>query len=183
MKKLIGAGSAVALTLLAVAAATPAQATTKTAIDKPGAYCWQFGSTAPGATRNVLALDIDASDHPTKLPLWWASGTEKASNADVDSENYVNNLNGTITLAKPNERKAGAKILQMGLTGTGYGTNAGSAQTGVWTIDYTLQLNRKTLKGKITGVLTFTAVSGTTAGAETTFGLSDTVKPISCNKI
>lgn len=179
-KMLCGAG---AVGLAVVVGATPASAGTKTAIDKGGAYCWQFGSSAPGATRNVLALDIDPADHPTKLPLWWASGVGKASNADVATENYVDNLSGTITLAKPNERKPGPKQLQMGLVGTGYGTNAGSAETGVWTNEYTIALNRKTLKGTITGVMTFTPVSGATAGTPAIFGLSEKIKPISCSKI
>lgn len=179
-KMLCGAG-AVGMALFVSAA--PASAGTTTAIDKPGAYCWQFGSTAPGATRSVLALDIDPSDHPTKLPLWLASGVGKATNADVASENYVDNLSGSITLAKPNERKPGPKLLHMGLVGTGYGTNAGSAETGVWTNEYTIQLNRKTLKGTITGVLTFTPISGTTAGTPAIFGLSEKIKPISCKKV
>ncbi len=172
-------GTAAAMTLAGVA---PATADAKTAIDKPGSYCFQFGSTAPGGTRNVLALDIDPSDHPTSQKLWWASGFERATNADVDSENYVNNLNGTATLAKPNERKPGPKLIHLGLTGTGFGSNAGQG-SGVWNIDYTLQLNRKTLKGKIVGTLVFTPVTGTEVGATSSFGVDDTVKPISCKKV
>lgn len=179
----LGGAGALGLAVVAVTGIAPAAAGTNTAIDKPGAYCWQFGSTAPGATRNVLALDIDPSDHPTKLPLWWASGVGKATNADVATENYVDNLSGTITLAKPNERKPGPKLLQMGLVGTGYGTNAGSAETGVWSNEYTIQLNRKTLKGTITGVMTFTPVSGATAGTPAVLGLSEKIKPISCKKV
>lgn len=178
-RKLLSIGTAGAFALIAFAGVGTAQAETKTAIDKGGAFCFQFGSTAPGATRNTLALDIDPADHPTKRGLWWVSGVEKGSNADVKTENYVNNLNGTIALAKPNNGASGAKRLHMSLTGT----STGESPTGLWELNYNLQLDPKTLKGKIRGVSVFIPLTGTTAGTPMTAVTNTKIKPINCKKL
>lgn len=183
MRKLTIAGTVGALGLITLGGVGAAHADTKTAIDKGGAFCFQYGSTAPGATRTTLYLDIDPADHPTKQRLWWASGSEKGSNADVAAENYVNNLTGTATLAKPNNGRSGAKLIHLGLTGTSFGSLEDPNTTGLWTLDYNLQLNRKTLKGKIVGLSVFTPISGTTAGTPTTMAMSEKIKPISCSKL
>lgn len=179
MKQLICITAASAMALIPL---TAAQAATKTAIDKPGAYCFQFGDTEPGATRRVLTLDIDPSDHPAKQRLWWASGVETASNPDDITENWVTNLNGTATVAKPNNGKPGPKLVHIALTGTSYGQNDDPNVTGVWAVEVNLQLNRKTLKGNIVGVETFTPIAGETAGAQTTLAINYKIKPISCKK-
>ena len=182
MHTVIRGGAASVLALASLVGMSSAQAAGKTAIDKGGAYCFQYGSTAPGGTRIVLSLDIDAADHMTKQKLWWARGTEKATNADVATENYVNNLSGTATLAKPNNGRPGAKLLQLGLTGTSFGSNTDPALTGLWQLSYTLQLNPKTLKGKIVGLSVFTPISGTTAGTPATIAVNQAVTPISCKQ-
>jgi hypothetical protein len=181
-KKLICLATAGAMSVLTLAGASAAQADTKTAIDKGGAFCFQFGSTEPGATRTVLTLDIAPADHPTKQPLWWASGVERGTNVDVLTENYVNNLNGTATLAKPNNGKPGAKLIHMSLTGTSFGSYTDPAKTGLWDLSFNLQLNRKTLKGKIVGLSVFTPISGTTAGTATTLAIDEKITPLNCKK-
>lgn len=183
-RKLLAAGSAGALAVISLAGASTAQAAGKTAIDKGGAFCFQFGYPAPGGTASSLALDIDPSDHPTKQRLWWVSGVEKGTNADVLLDNYVNNLNGTATLAKPNNNAAGPKLIHMALTGTSFGTDTDAAVTGLWELDYNLQLNRTTLKGTIVGLSTFTPVAADgTPGAATTYAVNTAVKPVNCKKL
>ncbi len=178
----IRGGAAGVLVLASLVGMSSAQAAGKTAIDRGGEYCFQYGSTALGGTRIVLSLDIDAADHMTKQKLWWASGIEKATNSDVATQNYVNNLSGTATVAKPNNGRPGAKLLQLGLTGTSFGSNTDPAVTGLWQLSYTLQLNPKTLKGKIVGVSVFTPISATTAGTPATIAVNEAVTPISCKK-
>ena len=182
MRKLTCVGAAGAFGLITVAGVGTAQADTKTALDKGGVYCFQFGSSAPGATRTQLYLDIDPADHASKR-LWWASGFEKGSNADVQAQNYVNNLSGTATLAKPNNGRPGGKLIHLGLMGTSFGSYDDPTSTGLWQPSYNLQLNRKTLKGRIVGLSVFTPISGSTAGTPLTVATDTTVKPISCKKV
>lgn len=179
---MIRGGAAGVLAIASLAGMGSAQAAGKTAIDQGGAFCFQYGSTAPGGTRIVLSLDIDPSDHLTKHKLWWASGVEQATNADVATENYVNTLTGTATLAKPNNGRPGPKLLQVAVTGTSFGSNTDPAVTGIWQLNYNLQLNRKSLNGKLVGVSVFTPITGTTAGTPATIALNEKVTPISCKQ-
>lgn len=176
-RTMVSLSTTAALALVAFAGVGTAQAKTTTAIDKGGAFCFQFGSTAPGATRTVLALDIDAADHLAKPRLWWASGLEKATNVDVRTENYVNNLSGTATLARPNNGASGGKLLHMSLTGTSTGTSP----SGLWQLDYNLQLDPKTLKGRILGVSTFTPIGSD--GESQTVKTDAKIKPLNCKKV
>lgn len=181
---MIAAGSASALALITVVGAGTAQAASKTAMDRAGAYCFQFGYPGPGGTRSVLSLDVDPADHPTKQRLWWVSGVEKATNPDVAVDNYVNNLAGTATLAKPNNGAPGSKRIHLALTGTSYGTDYDATVTGLWELSYNLQLNPKTLKGKIVGLSTFTPVAADgTPGAAKTYAVNTVVKPLSCKRV
>lgn len=183
-RRLMALGAVGAMSLLPLAGTTTAQAASKTALDGGGAHCLRFGYPGLGATQSVLTLDIDAADHPTKQPLWWVSGVETGTNADVLMDNYVNNLNGTATLAKPNNNVPGRKVIHMALTGTSYGSDLDPAVTGLWELNYNLQLNPKTLKGKIFGLSTFTPIAADgTPGTATTYGVNSTVKPVSCKKI
>ncbi len=180
-RTLLALGATAALTVMPVAGA---QADSKTAMDKGGAYCFTFGYAGLGGTRSVLALDIDPADHPTKQRLWWISGVEKGTNADVLVDNYVNTLNGTATYAKPNNSVPGKKLIHMTLMGTSYGSDLDPSVTGMWQIGYTLQLNAKTLKGKILGLATFTPIAADgTAGTPVTYGTNSKVKPVSCTKV
>lgn len=182
-RRLLALGSAGTLALLPTLG-TPAQAADKTAIDKGGSYCMQFDYPGPGGTRSVLSLDIDPADHPTKQRSWWVTGVEKATNPDVLVDNYVNALNGSATLAKPNNGVPGAKLLHLSLTGTSYGSDMDPNVTGIWELSYNLQLHRKTLKGRILGLSTFTPIAADgTPGSETTYGVNTSVKPISCKKV
>ena len=181
MRTLVTLGSAAALTLIPVAGA---QADGQTALDKGGAHCLRFGYGGLGATQSVLSLDIDPADHPTKQRMWWVSGVERATNPDVLVDNYVNQLSGTATLAKPNNNVPGKKIIHMSLSGTSYGSDFDVNVTGMWQINYNLQLNRKTLKGKIVGLATFTPIAADgTAGTPTTYATNSAVKPFSCKKL
>ena len=183
-RKLIAVGTAGALTALSLAGASAAQAANKTSMDKGGAYCFRFGYPGPGGTRSVLSLDIDPADHPTKQRLWWASGVERATNADVLVDNYVNTLAGSATLAQPNNKVPGPKVIHMALSGTSYGSDLDAAVTGVWVLEYNLQLNPKTLKGRIIGLSTFTPISAVgTKGSEATYAVNTSIKPMSCKKI
>lgn len=179
----ISLGAAATAALLTFAGAGAAQA--DTAIDNGGAFCFQYGSKAPGATRTVLALDIDPADHLTKKPkLWTITGLEKGSNPDEVTENYVNNLTGSATVAKANNGKGPrGKFIQMSLTGMSYGAFTEVKEEGLWQLDYTLQLNRKTLKGKIVGLSVYTGIDGNIALLPpTTLTTNEAIKPISCKK-
>jgi len=170
--------------LISLAGIGTAQAAAKTAMDEGGAFCFRFAYPGPGATKSVLSLDVDPADHPTKQRLWWVSGVEKATNPDVRVDNYVNSLAGSATLAKPNNGVAGPKVLHLALTGTSYGSDYDPAVTGIWQLAYTLQLDPKTLKGKIIALSTFTAVAADgTAGEPVTYAVNSAVRPMSCSKI
>ena len=183
-RKLAALGAAGTLALISWAGTSTAQAASKTAMDQGGAYCFRFGYPAPGGTTSVLSLDVDPADHPTKQRLWWASGVEKATNADVLLDNYVNTLSGSATLAKPNNNAPGPKVIHMALTGTSYGSDLDATVTGIWDLEYNLQLNPKTLKGKIVGLSTFTPVATDgTPGTATTYAINTIVKPMSCRRI
>lgn len=177
-------GAVGAAAILALASAGTAQAATKTALDKGGAFCLQVGSVEPGATEVVLALDIDPADHPpTKRKLWWVSGYEQGSNPSVTADNYVDTISGTATLGKPNDGASGAKVIHMGLTGIGNGTNADSDGPGVWAHTYSLQLKPKSLNGRITGFSVFTPISGGTAGEPMTMVVDERITQIKCKNV
>jgi hypothetical protein len=182
-RKLIRWGTAGAVALVVCAGAAPAQAAGNTAIDRGGAYCLRMGTTVPGATSTVFSLDIDPADHPTKQRLWWVSGVEKGTNPDVATQNYVNLLNGTATLAKPNNGRPGGQIIHMALSGTSYGTYLDVNEPGIWEQHYNLQLNPKTLQGTITGLSVFTPISGTTAGPATTLAFSERIAAMNCKNL
>lgn len=78
-------------------------------------------SVEPGATRAALALDIDPANHPTKRQLRWISDYEKGS-PSVTVENYVDLVNGTATVGKPNNGRPGPRLIHGGVTGQSYGT-------------------------------------------------------------
>lgn len=183
-RRILALSSAGVVALIPLAGAGSAQAATKTALDKAGAYCFRFAYPGPGATKSVLSLDVDPADHPTKQRLWWVSGVEKATNPDIRVDNYVNTLNGTATVASPNNSVAGGKVIHMALTGTSYGSDLDPKVTGIWELGYNLQLNPKTLKGKIVGLSRFTPVAADgTPGTAVTYGINTTVKPVSCKKV
>lgn len=174
--------SAAAVALIAFATAGTAHAGT-TALDKGGAFCLRLGNTEPGMTSTVLVLDIDPADHRTNRKLWWISGYEQGSNPSVVADNYVDPLNGTATVAKPNNGKTGKKVIQMGLSGQGFGPNTDAAVTGLWTHTYNLQLDRKTLKGGITGLSVFTPITGSTAGAPVQLVVNQKVTRMACTNV
>lgn len=178
-RKLVLMSVAVAAFLTSAGMGT-AHADSKTAIDKGGEYCLAFGSTAPGATNSVLYLDIDPADHLTKPRSWWVSGVTKGKVLDDRDESYVSSVSGSATLAKPNNGRYGAKRIHMSLSGTSFGTFSDPTTTGLWELNANLQLNPKTLKGKIVRLSVFTPITGTTAGTPTTLVVNEKIRPVNC---
>lgn len=184
--RFISLGAVGTAALLAFAGAGAAQADSTTAIDNGGAFCFKYGSKKAGETRTVLALDIDPVDHLTKKQrLWSITGLEKGTNPDVVTENYVNNLVGSATVGKANNgKKPRGKFLHVLLTGMSYGTFDDVKEEGLWQLQYTLQLNPKTLKGKIVGLSIYTGIDGNWALLpSTTLTTNTSIRPISCKKV
>jgi len=63
---------------------------------------------------------------------------------------YIDQLSGTATIAPSNDPAISTPIIQIALTGNGYGVTD-TGQDEIWTFHQNLQLDPKTLNGKIYG--------------------------------
>lgn len=182
-RKLVCSAAATGLAWACLAAG-PAAAATKTGMDKNGDYCFRYGSGLDGGISNAFVLDVDRADHMHKQRTWRVVGYGQGSRVTDTVETWVANVTGSATLlGKPNNGLPGGAVIQMALTGTSFGIHDDPAVTGMWEVDYNLQLNPKTLKGTIVGKSVFTPLAGTTAGVPVTVVVNEPINPVSCKKL
>ena len=169
---------AIALCLLApaVSAAAPASA-----FDRGGAFCFREGAKPmPGGFRTTLKLVIEQRK-THGLPLWQVNGLERSVDADQPLYDYVDQLVGTATIAKPNNGQPGSQRIQLNLTGASRGDIGNPNQPGLWWLRYAVQLNLRASAGHITGVKSFTPVAGSTLGSPQDFAVDVHLTRIACS--
>lgn len=170
---------ALALCLLAPAASAAPPAS---AFDRDGAFCFREGAKPrPGGFRTTLKLVIER--RPTSgLPLWEVNGLERSVDADQPAYGYVDQLVGTATIANPNNGLSGGPRIQLNLTGATRGDIGDPSQPGLWWLRYAVQLNLRASSGHITGLKSFTPISGTTMGAPREFAVDVHLTRIACSR-
>ena len=169
---------AITLCLLApaVSAAAPASA-----FDRGGAFCFREGAKPmPGGFRTTLKLVIEQRK-AHGLPLWQVNGLERSVDADQPLYDYVDQLVGTATIAKPNNGQPGSQRIQLNLTGASRGDIGNPNQPGLWWLRYAVQLNLRASSGHITGVKSFTPVAGSTLGSPQDFAVDVHLTRIACS--
>jgi hypothetical protein len=169
---------AIALCLLApaISAAAPASA-----FDRGGAFCFREGAKPmPGGFRTTLKLVIEQRKTHGR-PLWQVNGLERSVDADQPLYDYVDQLVGTATIAKPNNGQPGSQRIQLNLTGASRGDIGNPNQPGLWWLRYAVQLNLRASSGHITGVKSFTPVAGSTLGSPQDFAVDVHLTRIACS--
>jgi len=170
---------AIAVCLLVPAASSAAPAS---AFDRGGAFCFREGAKPmPGGFRTTLKLVIEQRT-TQGLPLWAVNGLERSVDADQPSYDYVDQLVGTATIAKPNNGRPGGQRIQLNLTGASRGDIGNLNQTGLWWLRYAVQLNLRASSGQITGVKSFTPIAGSTLGTPQEFAVDVHLTRIACSR-
>jgi hypothetical protein len=161
---------------------TTSGAAPTSAFDRDGAFCFREGAKpVPGGFRTTLKLVVER--RPTSgLPLWEVNGLERSVDADQTAYDYVDQLVGTATIARPNNGLAGGQRIQLNLTGATRGTIGDPTQPGLWWLRYAVQLNLRATSGRITGVKSFTPINGSTMGTPQEFGVDVHLTRIACSR-
>jgi hypothetical protein len=143
--------------------------------------CFQIGDVIPGGWDRTLKIKMQQalSDKPGQIVHVDALELGfKATNPPIQ---YANQLTGSATIAPPNDQLPGGDQLQISLVGTSYGNREDISKNGVFSFDYALRLDPKTLAGPITGYQIFTPFSNGQIDAPISQAPLDTqLQPISC---
>ncbi|MDD5412606.1 MAG: hypothetical protein PHF31_14540, partial [Methylobacter sp.] len=94
---------------------------------------------------------------------------------------FFDEVTGAATIAPPNDQLPGPQQLQIGLTGTSYGTDVDTTNPGVWTLDYAVTLSTSDLTGRITGITVFNPIQNAILGEKAKYATDETLKPIPCD--
>ena len=111
-----------------------------------GTYCLNVGTSEAGNFQHLKLLvepTYDASPYkvaPVHALIRGMWGDYR----------YIDQLAGTATIAPSNDPSIETPMLQIALTGNGYGVTSDSKDE-IWTVDFNLQLDPKTFNGKMYG--------------------------------
>ncbi|MFZ2313007.1 MAG: hypothetical protein WAV82_10355 [Methylobacter sp.] len=147
-----------------------------------GTFCFAQGEQLLGGKRKTVKMVVlnAAGGAPNKIAHVDAlmHGVQKV---DSTTRSFFDEVTGAATIAPPNDQLPGPQQLQIGLTGTSYGTDGDITNLGVWTLDYAVTLSTSDLTGRITGVTVFNPVQNGILGEKAKYAVDETLKPIRCD--
>ena len=174
--------SIITIASLVTAGITPsiANATNAQQFMKGGEYCFRVGTSIPGGWNTTLKLIARSTGGSAPFKIAHLDALERGGQATFPPNTYVMPLTGSAVIAAPNNQLPGDKQLQISLSGSDLGTNAGIS--GVWSGSQVLTLNPVDLAGQVTGYKTFTPVQAGQLGEINTSAVDETITPISCSQ-
>lgn len=176
--------------VIAIISSPLAQASPKYAAKRfmnGGTFCFAQGEQLPGEKIKTVKMVVrhQKGGAPNQVAHVDALmyGAEKVTEKSVTViRSYFDEVSGAATIAPPNDLITGLQQLQIGLTGTSYGTNIAdpSKKSGVWRDDYAVTLSTTALTGRIYGIAIFNTVENGTLGETFTYAINDALTPIPC---
>lgn len=147
-----------------------------------GTFCFSQGESIPGGKVKTIKMVVSKAVGGPPNEVAHVDALMHGWQATFPIRSFFDEVTGAATIAPPNDLLPGELQLQIGLTGTSYGTDGDTAKPGVWTLDHAVTLNTTDLSGHITGVNVFNPVKNGIFGTSAKYATDETLKPISCDK-
>ena len=112
-----------------------------------GTYCFEVGTHGAGDYQH-LKLVVEPTFDTSSFKVSPVHALMRGMSGD---DHYTDQLAGSATIAPSNDPDIKTPMLQIALSGNGYGITTEGANE-IWTFDFNLQLDPGTLKGKMYGV-------------------------------
>ena len=112
-----------------------------------GTYCFEVGTHEAGDFQH-LKLVVEPTFDASPFKVTPVHALMRGMSGD---DHYTDQLAGSATIAPSNDPDIKTPMLQIALSGNGYGITTEGANE-IWTFDFNLQLDPGTLKGKMYGV-------------------------------
>jgi len=147
-----------------------------------GTFCFAQGVSLPGGKVKTVKMVVRKSAGGAPNKVAHVDALMHGWQATFPIRSFFDEVTGAATIAPPNDLLPGELQLQIGLTGTSYGTDGDTAKPGVWTVDYAVTLSTTDLTGRITGVTVFNPVKNGILGKKAKYATDEILKPISCDE-
>lgn len=148
-----------------------------------GTFCFAQGESTPGGKIKTIKMAVRKATGGAPNKIAHVDALMHGVQMTSPVRSYFDEVSGAATIAPPNDLLPGPQQqLQIGLTGTSYGTDGDVANPGVWTVDYAVTLSAADLTGRITGVTVFNPIQNGVLGEKTEYAADEALTPIPCDQ-